>query len=39
MSGRKGGRKKRQQRGGAFPFAALAAPILNNLGGVTLKKL
>ena len=28
-----GGRRKKQ-KGGAFPLAALAAPILGNLGGI-----
>ena len=36
--GHTGGRK-RQQRGSAFPLAALAVQILGNLGGIVLKKL
>ena len=31
-----GGRRKRK-RGGAFPLAALAAPVLGNLGAIVLK--
>lgn len=34
-----GGRKKRRQKGGAFPFVVLAAPTLGNLGGIILKIL
>ena len=33
-----GGRRKRQ-RGDVFPLAALAAPILGNLGSIGLKKI
>ena len=33
------GRKKRQQRGDAFPFPALAAPILGKLAVPIFKKL
>lgn len=32
------GVRRRCQRGGAFPLAALAAPLLGNLSGIILKK-
>ena len=32
-----GGRKKKRQRGGFFPFAVLAAPILGNFVAPILK--
>ena len=31
-------RRRKRQRGSAFPLAALAAPILENLGGVVFLK-
>ena len=32
-------RKRRRQKGGAFPIVALAAPILSSIGSITIKKL
>ena len=31
--------RRKSQRGGAFPLAGQAAPILGNLGGIVLKKI
>ena len=31
--------RRKSLRGGAFPLAAQAAPILGNLGGIALKKI
>ena len=39
QSVKRDGRKKRRQRGGFFPFAALVAPSLDNLAAPILKKL
>ena len=32
-------RKRRRQKGGAFPIVALATPILSSIGSITIKKL
>ena len=34
-----GKRKRHRQKGGAFPIAALAAPILGSIGSIAIKKL
>ena len=34
-----GERKRHRQKGGAFPIAALAAPILGSFGSIAIKKL
>ena len=34
-----GKRKRRRQKGCAFPKAALAAPILGSIGSIAIKKL
>ena len=32
-------KEKDRQKGGAFPIAALAAPILGSIGSIAIKKL